>query len=115
MEYKSEAHLQSLCTKWFRSTYPLQWYRLFLIYNNAPNIAMAGLLKSMGMQPGISDQLYFTPMMTLLWIEYKLPGKTQSDAQIDFEKLVRNYGFNYVIIDNEDMFKIVIKTYNKNE
>lgn len=110
--YKSEAHLQSLCTKWFRSTYLEQWYRLFLIYNNPPNAAMAGLLKSMGLQKGITDQLYFTPNMRLCWIEYKLEGRTQSEDQERFEILVHNYGFDYAIIKNEEMFIKLIKSYN---
>lgn len=112
MEYKSEAHLQSLCTKWFRKEYPEQWYRLFLIFNNPPNGAMASLLKSMGLQKGVSDQLYFTPGLKLHWIEYKIDNRRQSEDQKEFEKLVTEYGCGYSVIRNEDEFILLIKKLN---
>lgn len=112
MEYKSEAHLQSLCTKWFNKNYLDQYDKLMLIYNNPPNSAMAGLLKSMGLKSGVSDQLYFTPKLSLCWIEYKLVGRPQSESQKSFQKLVENYGFSYVIIRNEDEFVKLIKILN---
>lgn len=112
MEYKSEAHLQSLCTKWFRENYLSQYDRLFLVYNNPPNAAMAGLLKSMGLRRGPADQVYYAPRGKKVWIEYKLGNKSQSDDQLAFQAMVEAYGEKYYVVKTEEEFKYLIKTIN---
>ena len=114
--YKSEAHLQSLCTKWHREMYPAQWDDLILIYNNPPNAIVAAMLKGMGLSRGVSDQLYFNEVRRkLVWLEYKLDGKFQTGDQIIFEQKVEMYGCEYYVIRNEFEFKTLMIKINSHE
>lgn len=112
MEYKSEAHLQSLCTTWFNHEFIAQYNNLILVYNNPPNGRMASLLKSMGLRRGTSDQVYFAPNKLIVWIEYKLPGRKQSDDQILFQKMVQDWGCLYAVVTSETEFQNLINKLN---
>ena len=110
MLYKSEAQLQAKCYGDWSRKYPEEHRnrKLRLIYNNAPNGVVAAMLKSMGMQPGTADMLYYTPRGTKHWLEFKLPGETQSKAQEEFEAMVRAYGEDYDVVDSEEVFWIIM-------
>lgn len=110
--YKSEADLQAKCFKYFDRKYPEQKGRLRLIYNNPPNAIIGALLKSMGLVKGTSDQVYFANDGKMVWIEYKLVGMYQSDEQEKFEKLVRQWKHDYVIIQTETEFINLMYLYN---
>jgi len=112
MEYKSEAHLQSLCVKWHNHNYLHQADDLILIFNNPPDARMGGILKAMGLKPGASDLLYFTPTLKLCWLECKLEGRYQTKEQKEFEIRVKKYGCDYKVFKNELEFQTIIKTYN---
>jgi hypothetical protein len=117
MQYKSEAELQSKCTIWYRNTHLDRQDDLILIYNNPPNARMGAILRSLGMRRGPSDQLYFAPInpITMLgkivWVEYKIDGRKQTPEQIAFEKKVKLYGCDYVLIRDETEFQLMIKKY----
>jgi hypothetical protein len=111
-EYKSEAHLQSLCVKWFDREYLGQQGRLFLVYNNPPNARMGAVLKSMGLRRGAADLCYYAPNKRAYWIEMKLPGETQSKPQQDFERMVKEAGDMYAVCSSEQEFKMLIKNLN---
>lgn len=112
MEYKSEAHLQSICVKWFDRAYVGQQGRLRMIYNNPPNARMGAVLKSMGLRKGTSDLVYFAPGGKIHWIEMKLRGERQSDSQKDFQLLVEEYGGSYILCYSEQDFQTFINSLN---
>lgn len=115
MEYKSEAALQAKCTMLFRRLYLDQYFRLHLIFNNPPNPRMAGVLKSLGLNRGIADQVYFSPIGIVVWIDYKNEKGRQSEEQKMFQNMVESYGHKYVLIYNETQFLDTIKMYNYGE
>lgn len=108
--YRSEAHLQSLCTKRFHNTHLDDPDALILIFNNPANSRMAGIMKAMGLSRGQSDQLWFSPQC-MVWIEYKLPGEVQSNKQLEFEERVKRYGCKYELVHSETEFDNIINKY----
>lgn len=113
--YKSEAHLQSVCTFWYKNVYaPMERHRLCLILNNPPNARMGAIFKSMGMERGASDQVYFSPIGKIVWLEYKIKNNDQSDEQLLFERMVtKEFGCDYHIIKSLEQFKNVIFSYER--
>jgi len=86
--------------------------RLILIYNNPPNARMGAILKSLGLERGPSDQLFFSPIGKMVWLEYKIDNRKQEPEQETFEKMVRSFGCEYEIIRDEDQFNQIIKKYS---
>lgn len=115
--YKSEAHLQSLCTLWYKNEYaPMERHRLILVYNNPPNARMGAILKSLGMERGPGDQLYFSPIGKMVWLEFKIDNNDQSDDQLLFEHMVTvEFGCDYHIIRSVIIFQNIIKKYERRE
>lgn len=112
--YKSEADLQSQCTLWYKN----DWCgndirmkkRLILIYNNPANARLGAILKSLGLERGATDQLFFSPIGVLVWIEYKLGNMKQSDDQIMFEEMLKEYSICvHVVIREKIDFQNLIK------
>ncbi len=116
VKYKSEAELQKECTLWYKNEYSgndiKKKRRLILVYNNPPDARMGAILKSLGLERGVSDQLYFSPIGRLVWIEYKLPGEVQSDEQLIFMMMVKEYSIcDYHVVKQKDEFIKLIMMY----
>lgn len=71
------------------------------------------MLKTMGLNRGIADALYFPIDGPAHWIEFKLPGKTQSDPQKEFQDLVINRGDKYLVVQYLHEFIGIILALNK--
>lgn len=99
----TESKLQSDCFQHVWNTYPATRRRFRAVYNNPKNAAHGAILKGMGLLPGISDQVLLTPPVpgqsrgSVTWIECKLPDKSQSPEQKDFQALVESLGMRYYI------------------
>lgn len=58
--------------------------------------AEAGILKAMGMKPGVADFLILSRCATAHWIEIKPPkGGVLNDNQVEFSEMVRRMGCNW--------------------
>ena len=67
-------------------------------------------MKSLGLERGPTDQLFFSPLKLLVWIEYKIGYAKQSDEQVIFEEMLEEYPFCvHVVIRNETDFQNLIK------
>jgi hypothetical protein len=111
--WKSEAQFQAYCTREFDRVYPELRGRLILQYNNPPNKVMAGILVSMGMRRGVADQVFYSAENIVVWLEYKLKGKKQSEYQKAFELMVKSWGHHYYVIEEEpEIFFNIINLYN---
>jgi hypothetical protein len=61
----------------------------------------AGRLKSMGLRAGASDLLVVLPRR-IIFMEVKIPGETQKPKQKDFQQIVEDRGFEYVLVRSVD-------------
>ena len=103
--YKTEDQLQAACIMWFSQTYPAYRGTLFAVPNGGTRDARtANILKATGVVAGVSDLVWVVPT-AVEFIEMKLPGKTQQDNQVEFEKKVRYLGHNYTVIFSLWTFK----------
>jgi hypothetical protein len=118
-KWKSEAEFQSTCFKWYDKEVcnikPHLRGRLMLLYNNPPNKIIGPMLVSMGLRKGAADHLFLYSPGKIAFIEFKIGYKTQSEEQVEFEKMVVSLGWEYYLVREEiEVFKALIKrlTYN---
>lgn len=95
--YASEGQMQSHCVKWFHNTHHAERRMLHANDNNSFNGIEGARKRAMGVIRGVSD-LELILDGSVVFIELKLPGETQSDEQIDFMNKVRARGHAYVLI-----------------
>ena len=108
MEFKTEQQFQAACSAWFWNEYP-GWRRmLHCNMNNSADRVAGNKAKAVGVVKGVSDLELIANGGVVWFIELKLPGKKQSEEQIDFETKVRARGHNYVILETLDEFKNLV-------
>lgn len=109
--YTTEEQLQADCFKWFDNEFPSERRMLFAVPNGGKRpmkrmfiqgqwkmIPVEGnKLKATGTIGGPSDFIFVCG--TVIFIEIKLPGKTQSDDQIDFMNKVTVRGHQYIVME----------------
>ena len=104
-----EKNLQIHCVSWFKYFKKLNRlnHRLLCINNNSENAIIGKINKDLGVEPGASDLIFITDKKTL-YIELKVNGNSQSDAQLSFEHDIKLLGHEYYIIDNfNDFVKLI--------
>lgn len=69
------------------------------------------MLKSMGLNRGIADCVWFPNGGKVVWLEFKINSKDQSPEQERFQKIVTGLGHVYEVMWDEDDFWIVINKY----
>lgn len=101
---QSEDKLQSECYLWFHETYPE--YRGLLCYNlnNSRNRIRASMDKSMGLQKGRADMVFYW-QGSAYHIELKTLQGVQGSDQRKWEAAIKTAGFDYVIIRSLEKFK----------
>lgn len=115
----AELKLQSQCYQWFHNTYPSERKMLFRIKNeldNHPYKTKADIFKQLsenkatGVVDGVADFCFLLFGKTA-FIELKVKGNKQSEAQKSFEVMVlmRQHEY-YVIEDTLEAFQLLIKT-----
>ena len=100
----SEAKLQSEMFQWHYKTYKDERGLLFTVDNNANDKVKGAIRKAMGRIAGVSDMLYLYKG-TLYCFEVKLPGESQSKAQLEWGRLVTEQGADYNTVSYLSDFK----------
>jgi hypothetical protein len=116
VRYAAEAQLQEACTKWFWNVIGEPYRRmLFHVNNNSTGSVRGAQNRSLGVVRGVSD-LVFISFGETIYIELKLPGRTQEPEQIDFMNKVLERGHRYILCYSFEGFKNLIYTeINKHE
>ena len=120
MNKQREAILQKNCVRWFRFQFP----KLKMLLVSSVNGAMLQgtpeqrakswkRLESEGAVPGVSDLFLFVARGGFhgLCIEMKIEGNDQSPKQKDFEALVTEQNYKYVVCKSFDSFEKTILEY----
>lgn len=106
--FKTEEQFQAAATQWYWNTFPLRRRLLFAVNNNSANALAGNRKKAVGVVKGVADLCLICPMGRVIFIELKLPGKTQKPEQIDFMRKVQDNQHMYVIVNNLEEFKKII-------
>lgn len=111
-----EHNIQVACVRWFRLQYP----NLVLIAipnGGARNIVVAGKMKAEGVMAGASDLFLFHANKQYhgLCIEMKTASGRQSEAQRQFQAMVEEQGYKYVICRDTYSFIAEITKYLQKE
>jgi hypothetical protein len=114
MRKTNENKLQAECFKWANNTYCLKHHKPRLTIFSVPNGGTrnkleAMTLKSTGLRSGVSDLIALFPNGKCVFFELKFGKGFQSDEQIDFEKIVKDLGFEYYLIYTFEDFKNIFK------
>ena len=120
MNKQREAILQKNCVRWFRFQFP----KLKMLLVSSVNGAMLQgtpeqrakswkRLESEGAVPGVSDLFLFVARGGYhgLCIEMKVEGNTQSPKQKEWEALVTEQNYKYVVCKSFDSFQQIILDY----
>lgn len=102
-----EEQLQAKCFEWFWNTFEHERQMLFHVDNNSWNEIIGQKKRSLGVCSGVSDLVYILPS-TVVFIEMKVPGGTQSDTQKEFMLKLINRQINYYIVNSFEGFKKLI-------
>jgi len=120
MNKQREAILQKNCVRWFRFQFPK--YKMLLV-SSVNGAMLQGTpeqrakswkrLESEGAVPGVSDLFLFVARGGYhgLCIEMKVEGNTQSPKQKEFEALVTEQNYKYVVCKTFDEFEKTILDY----
>lgn len=123
-----ESELQQACVTWFDYSYPKLSTMLFAIPNGgARNKVEAKIMKGEGIRPGVADMFlsvvkylkaarpntYSNVIVFGLYIEFKIGNNKQSDAQLQFQQLVEQQGYRYIVVRTLEEFIQAIKEYLK--
>ena len=69
-----------------------------MVHNNAVNSIQGAQLKAQGMVPGVSDMIYLSPNGGPVMVEVKKSGGQQSPKQREWQKLVTEAGYRYIVV-----------------
>jgi hypothetical protein len=94
----SESRLQAEIFQHHWNNYPHERGLLFHVNNKARNAIEGNRFKAMGVVRGVSDLIYLKPGGRPLLMELKLDEGKQSSEQLKWEALVKEAGYNYVIV-----------------
>ena len=104
----TEERLQQDIYLHFHNSYPDLRGLLCYNLNNSKNKIDGSRNRSLGLQPGRSDLVFYYSGMAH-HIEIKLPEGRQSDAQKRWQQLIEKHGFKYYVIRSLDEFKELLK------
>lgn len=109
----TEEQLQAQCFKWFDNEFPAERKMLFAVpnggerplkYINGRYVNIEGnKLKATGVQPGVSDMILVTNVIT--FIEMKYGRGVLSEDQLEFARKVSERGHEYRAIYSFEEFK----------
>ena len=108
----SEDKIQQEIFMWFNNTHCLKHhkprYTIFSVPNGGTrNIKEAVKLKSTGLKAGVSDLIVV--MDKIIFVEVKTKTGTQSQKQKDFQKIVTDLGYKYIVVRSLNEFKDYIQ------
>lgn len=94
----TEDQLQAQIFQYHWNNYPAERGLLFHVNNKARNAIEGNHMKAKGVVSGVSDLIYLKSGGKPLLMELKLPGATQSQVQVDWERAVIAAGYEYMIV-----------------
>lgn len=104
--FATEHQFQAACVEYYNHNYRFTHPRmLHANNNNSVDRAAGNKNKALGVMSGVSDLELILDHGKTCYIELKLPGKTQSSEQIEFENELLKRGHWYVIFDTLNQFK----------
>ena len=101
---QTEIKLQSDCFLWHWNTYPQERGLLCYNLNNSANKIQGNQNKSLGLIKGRSDMVYYKKSIADM-LEFKTLDGVQSLDQKNWEKIITDEGFDYIIIRTLEQFK----------
>ena len=111
-----EHQLQVGCVNWFRLQYPKMHHNLFAVPNGSMRDVIIGAkLKAEGVLPGVSDLILLKPNSKYgaLLIEMKMAKGKQSEKQVEWQGLIEQDGYKYVVCRSITDFMREVKKYLK--
>lgn len=103
----SEERIQNQCYTWFHNTFPELRGLLNYNHNNPKNRIDGARQRSLGLQKGRSDMVFYY-MDRAVMIEFKTLTGKQQEVQKVWEDRVRSQGFQYHVIRDLETFKALI-------
>ena len=104
---KTESKIQQEIVMWFRNNYCLKHHNprncIFSIPNESEGKSEMMYKKAIGLFPGASDLIILLPKKCV-FVEVKTEKGKQSERQIEFEKIVKDLGFAYLLVRSLDDF-----------
>ena len=114
-KYDDEEHrIQSACVRAFRYKYPQFRHNLFAVPNGGRRDKVTGAkLKAEGALAGVSDLILLksNSKYGALLIEMKTPTGRQQESQKEWERLISQDGYKYVICRSVDNFLSEVEQY----
>ena len=111
---QKEAKIQQEIYQWFNNNYCLSNHNprcyIFSVPNESANIKEAMYKKSIGLRKGVSDLIILLPSKTI-FVEVKTDIGRQSEEQKNFEKIVNDLGFDYILVRSLEEFIQKISLY----
>ena len=111
-----EHQLQVGCVNWFRLQYPNMRHNLFAVPNGSMRDVIIGAkLKAEGVLPGVADLILLKPNSKYgaLLIEMKTAKGKQSERQIEWQQLIEQDGYKYIVCRSINDFMREVKKYLK--
>ena len=103
---KAEIKIQSEIFLWHWNNLPEERGLLCYNLNNSANKIQGNQNKALGLIKGRSDMVYYKNGNATM-IEIKTAKGTQSKAQKEWERIIKEAGFNYVVVRSLDEFKFI--------
>lgn len=110
-----EDDYQMACVRWFEVTHP----KLGMLLHHSPNggkrdSRTGAMFKRMGTRRGFPDLALLVPSSGYhgLFIEMKTKDGRQSGSQKEYEKLLKEQGYEYVLLKAEDAYDAVTQFEN---
>lgn len=110
---KTESAIQQSIVNYFHNNYCLKHHNPRCCIFSCPN-ELAGnnkittiKAKTTGLMPGVSDLIVVTPE-EVIFCEVKTEIGRQSDRQKEFEQIVSDMGYRYILVRSLEQFKSLI-------
>lgn len=112
----AESKLQAKCVEDLHNWYKEYRGRLFAITNNSVDAFKGAYNKALGVIDGVSDTCWIGEGGTVVWIEFKRPGRGngQSTNQKEWQAMVEELGHTYIVCNSYKHFWEIVNLPNPN-
>lgn len=112
MTEKAESRIQQEIVMWHRNTYGLKHHNprhlIFSVPNERENKREQMRMIATGLMAGVSDLIVVMPCR-IVFVECKDATGKQSDRQKEFERLVNDLGYTYILVRSLEEYQEKIK------
>lgn len=113
-----EHRIQCTCVEWFRYKFPRYRHNLFAVPNGGRRDAVTGAkMKAEGVLAGVADLILLRRNYKYgaLLIEMKTRKGRQADTQKEWQRLIEQDGYKYVVCRSFDEFRAEVLDYLNDE